>query len=224
MTFWRQALEIARVDLTVESRVGNTIRITLPFAVVALMVFPLALGLQLGVVSATGLGVFWAIGILFGMQVALRQSASDTRERRDLQALLGVDPAARFVGRLFSGGLLMVGFLLTMLVAMAVLFDPDIPQGGWPVLVLSTLLVAIGLTELGTLAGEITTGLSHRTVLASLIVAPLALPLVIGASQSVEALQRDTGILAWILLLIASDLALAVAGVALARPLEKATR
>lgn len=224
MTFWRQALEIARVDLTVESRVGNTIRITLPFAVVALMVFPLALGLQLGVVSATGLGVFWALGILFGMQVALRQSATDTRERRDLQVLLGVDPAARFVGRLFSGGLLMVGFLLTMLVAMAVLFDPDIPQGGWPVLVLSTLLVAIGLTELGTLAGEITTGLSHRTVLASLIVAPLALPLVIGASQSVEALQRDTGILAWILLLIASDLALAVAGVALARPLEEATR
>lgn len=224
MSFWRQALEIARVDLTVESRVGNTIRITLPFAVVALMVFPLALGLQLGVVSATGLGVFWALGILFGMQVALRQSATDTRERRDLQVLLGVDPAARFVGRLFSGGLLMVGFLLTMLVAMAVLFDPDIPQGGWPVLVLSTLLVAIGLTELGTLAGEITTGLSHRTVLASLIVAPLALPLVIGASQSVEALQRDTGILAWILLLIASDLALAVAGVALARPLEEATR
>ncbi len=224
MTFWRQALEIARVDLTVESRVGNTIRITLPFAVVALMVFPLALGLQLRVVSATGLGVFWALGILFGMQVALRQSASDTRERRDLQALLGVDPAARFVGRLFSGGLLMVGFLLTMLVAMAVLFDPDIPRGGWPVLVLSTFLVAIGLTELGTLAGEITTGLSHRTVLASLIVAPLALPLVIGASQSVEALQRDTGILAWILLLIASDLALAVAGVALARPLEEATR
>ncbi len=224
MNFWRQALEIARVDLTVESRVGNTIRITLPFAVVALMVFPLALGLQLGVVSATGLGVFWALGILFGMQVALRQSATDTRERRDLQVLLGVDPAARFVGRLFSGGLLMVGFLLTMLVAMAVLFDPDIPQGGWPVLVLSTLLVAIGLTELGTLAGEITTGLSHRTVLASLIVAPLALPLVIGASQSVEALQRDTGILAWILLLIASDLALAVAGVALARPLEEATR
>lgn len=222
--FWRQAIEIARIDLTVESRVGSTLRITLPFAVVALMVFPLALGLQLGVVSATGLGVFWALGILFGMQVALRQSANDTTERRDLQTLLGVDPAARFVGRLVSGSILMMGFLGTLLVAMAVLFDPDVPAGGWPILVAATFLVAIGLTELATLAGEITTGLAHRTVLASLIVAPLALPLVIGASQSVEALRRDTGILPWILLLIASDLALAVAGVALARPLEEATR
>lgn len=224
MSFWGQALEVARVDLTVERRIGNTIRITLPFAVVALMVFPLALDLQLATVSTVGVGVFWALGILFGMQVALRQSATDTRERRDLQALLGVDPAARFVGRLLSGGVLMVGFLLILLAAMAVLFDPTIPDGGWPVLIVSTLLVAVGLTELGTLAGEVTTGLSNRTVLASLIVAPLALPLIIGASQSVGALGRDTSILPWILLLIASDLALAVAGVALAQPLEEATR
>lgn len=224
MTFWRQAMEIARVDLTVERRVGNTLRITLPFAVVALVVFPLALGLRLNVLSTVGLGIFWAIGILFGMQVALRQSADDSPERRDLHALLGVDPAARFVGRLFSGGLLMIGFLLVLLAGMTVLFDPVVPLGGWPVLVVATLLVAIGLTELGTLAGEITTGIANRTVLASLIVAPLALPLIVGGSQAVEAVARDTGILPWILLLIATDLALAVAGVALAKPLEEATR
>jgi heme exporter protein B len=224
VSLWRQAAEIARVDLTVERRIGNTLRITLPFAVVALMVFPVALDLQLAVVSTIGIGVYWALGILFGMQVALRQSATDTRERRDLQALLGLDPAARFVGRLLSGGVFMIGFLLILLAAMAVLFDPDIPKGGWPILVVSTLLVSIGLTELGTLAGEVTTGLSNRTMLASLIVAPMALPLIIGASQSVASLDRDTSILPWILLLIASDLALAVAGVALARPLEEATR
>lgn len=224
MKFWSQALEIARIDLTVERRIGNTLRITLPFAVVALMVFPLALDLRLALVSTIGIGIFWALGILFGMQVALRQSATDTRERRDLQALLGLDPAARFVGRLLSGGVLMSGFLLIVLLAMVVLFDPAIPDGGWPVLIVATFLVAIGLTELGTLAGEVTTGLSNRTVLASLIVAPLALPLIIGASQSVGALSRDTSILPWILLLIASDLALAVAGVALAQPLEEATR
>jgi len=70
----------------------------------------------------------------------------------------------------------------------------------------------------------VTAGLSNRTILASLIVAPLALPLVIGASQSVGAIDRGTSILPWTLLLVASDLALAVAGVALAKPLEEATR
>lgn len=222
MIFWRQALEIARVDLMVERRAGETLRIVLPFSVVALMVFPLALDLQLGLVSAVGVGVFWALGILFGMQVALRQSASDTPERRDLHVLAGVEPAARFTGRTLSGGILMTAYLGLMLLVMAILFDPDVPTGGWGVLVVSTILVAVGLTELGTLAGEVTTGLRNRTALASLIVAPLALPLVIGASQSVEALERETGILPWILLLIAGDLALAVAGVALARPLEEA--
>lgn len=224
MRFWHQAFEIARVDLVVERRIGDTVRIILPFAVVALMAFPLALDIRIDLISEIGVGVFWALGVLFGMQVALRQSAADSPERRDLQALLGVDPAARFTGRVISGGVLMVGFLVLLLAAMAVLFDPDIPDGAWPVIVLSTVLVAIGLTELGTLAGEVTAGLRNRSVLASLIVAPLALPLVIGASQSVRALAQDTGILTWTLLLTASDLALAVAGVALAKPLEEATR
>ena len=47
MSFWDQAVEIARVDLRIERRVGDVLRIILPFAVVALLVFPLALGIDL---------------------------------------------------------------------------------------------------------------------------------------------------------------------------------
>jgi heme exporter protein B len=118
----------------------------------------------------------------------------------------------------------MLGFLAVLLVAMVVLYSPRLPQG-WPApMVLALFLTAVGLTELGTLAGEVTAGLRNRTALASLIVVPLALPLVIGGSQTLESLARDTGILPWVLLLLATDLALAVAGVALARPLEEASR
>jgi heme exporter protein B len=224
VSFWDQALEIARVDMRIERRLGDVSRIVLPFAVVALLVFPLALGVDLSAISLIGPAVFWAVGILFGMQVALRQAASDSPERRDLYSLLGVDPAARFVGRSLSGSVLMVGFLAVLLAAMIVLYSPRLPQG-WPApMILGSFLAAIGLTELGTLAGEVTAGLRNRTALASLIVVPLALPLVIGGSQTLESLARDTGILPWLLLLVATDLALAVAGVALARPLEEASR
>lgn len=224
MSFWSQAKEIARVDLTVEARLGDTLRLVLPFAVVALLVFPLALGIDLGIIARIGPAVFWALGILFGMQVALRASAADSSERRDLHALLGVDPAARFVGRTISGGLLMLAFLITLFLAMVLFYGPDLPRGSWPLMMLASLLFSVGLTELGTLAGEVTAGLRNRTSLASLIVAPMALPLVIGASQTLEALDRGAGILPWILLMLATDLALAVAGVGLARPLEEATR
>jgi heme exporter protein B len=224
VSFWGQTVEIARVDLTVERRLGDTLRIVLPFAVVALLIFPLTLGVDMTAISRLGPAVFWAIGILFGMQVALRQAAHDDLERRDLYALLGVDPAARFAGRTLSGAVLMSGFLAVLLIAMIILYSPRLPDGWLGPVLLSSILVAIGLTELGTLAGEVTAGLHNRTALASLIVAPLALPLVIGASQTLEALARDTGILAWILILVATDLALAVAGVGLARPLEEASR
>lgn len=224
MRFWSQALEIARVDLLVERRLGETLRIVLPFSVVALIVFPIALALETATVSAVGPGVFWALGILFGMQVALRQSASDTMERRDLHALLGVDPAARFAGRVLSGWALTTGFLVVLSLATVVLFDPGLPASAAPAVLVTIALVSMGLTELGTLAGEVTAGLRSRSALAPLLVAPLALPLVFGGSQTVEALSQGTGILPWVLLLLASDLALAVAGVALARPLEEATR
>ncbi|MDP9495859.1 MAG: heme exporter protein CcmB [Actinomycetota bacterium] len=224
MSFWVQAIEIARVDLTVERRLGDTMRIVLPFAIVALLVFPLALGVDLAAISRLGPAVFWAIGILFGMQVALRQAAHDDQERRDLYALLGVDPAARFAGRTISGAVLMSGFLAVLLAAMIVLYSPRLPDGWLGPVVLSSVLVAIGLTELGTLAGEVTAGLHNRTALASLLVAPLALPLVIGASQTLESMARDAGILPWLLILVATDLTLAVAGVGLARPLEEASR
>ena len=224
MTLWSQSWEIARVDLVVERRLGDTLRIVLPFAVVALLVFPFALSTRLTVLREIGLGIFWALGILFGMQVALRQSASDTQERRDLHALMGLDPAARFVGRVLSGSVLTLAFLLALFASMLVFYGPDLPSGSVPATALGALLLAVGLTELGTLAGEVTAGLRNRTALASLIIAPLALPLVIGASQTVTALNRGTSILPWILLMITTDLALAVAGVGLARPVEEATR
>jgi heme exporter protein B len=137
---------------------------------------------------------------------------------------MGLDPAARFVGRVLSGSVLTLAFLLALFAAMVVLYGPDLPPGSIPATTLGALLLAVGLTELGTLAGEVTAGLRNRTALASLIIAPLALPLVIGASQTLTALNRGTGILPWILLMIATDLALAVAGVGLARPIEEATR
>ncbi len=224
MTFWKQAIEIARVDLSVERRTGDVFRIVIPFSVIALLVFPLALGVDLSGISLIGPAVYWALGILFGMQVALRQAAADTPERRDLYSLLGVDPAAKFAGRAISGSLLTLGFFSALLVAMLILYNPRLSNGWVGPAIASTVLAAIGLTELGTLAGEVTAGLRSRTSLASLIVAPLAIPLVIGGSQTLEAITRKASILPWILLLLATDLALAVAGVGLARPLEETSR
>jgi heme exporter protein B len=220
MRFWPQVRETASVDLKLERRLGETIRLTLPFALSALLVLPLALGTQLAAARVIGPAFFWVIGILFGLQVALRQSANDTQERRDMERLLGLDPAARFLGRTISGGLLLTGLLVVLFVAMVVLYSPRLARDAWLVMLLCVTLFAIGVTEISTLAGEVARGLRNRAAVASLLIVPLSLPLVIGASQALAALSGGTGILPWILLLIGTDLALGVIGVGLAKPLE----
>jgi heme exporter protein B len=224
MKLWHQALEVARVDLRVERRLGDTFRIILPFAIVALMIFSLAMGAEVPTLRTVGPAVFWSTAVLFGMQVALRISLVETPQRRDLTMLLGLDPAARFLGRALSSSLLISGFLAVLFAAMWALFDPELPSG-WPLpLILAIGLAAIGLGELATLASEVAVGLRNRSAIASLIIAPLAIPVVVGASQVLEAIERGTGILVWILLLVTVDLALLVAGVGLSRPLEEASR
>lgn len=224
MSLWGQAGEIARVDLKVERRLGDTFRIVLPFSVVALMIFSLTIGTNVSVISAIGSAVFWTIAILFGMQIALRTSSVETQQRRDLSMLLGLDPAARFLGRSLSSAILLTGFMVVLFAAMVVLFNPDLPSG-WPVPWLAAVMLASsGLGMLATLAGEVAAGLANRSALASLIVAPLVVPVVVGASQVLEAMDRGSGILLWILLLITTDLALLVAGIGLSRPLEEASR
>jgi heme exporter protein B len=224
MSFWSQTMEVARIDLRVERRLGDTFRVILPFAVMALLVFPLALGTRLALVRSIGLAVFWALSILFGTQVSLRHTASDSPARRDLYGLLGVDPAAKFVGRCLSGSLLMVGFLTVLYLAMVLLYNPELPGGNHLPGYLAAGLFAVGTTALATLAGELTTGLRNRTALAALIVAPLSVPLVVGASQTWASIDLGAVILSWMLLLAASTLALLVVGVSLARALEESAR
>ena len=222
MSFWGQAIEVARVDLRVEGRLGDSVRIVLPFAVMGLFVFPFALGTNQAVLSQIGLPVFWALSMLFGMQVALRQSANDTPARRDLYAQLGLDPAARFAGRCLSGSLLTTGFLLVLFLAMALIYGPDLPAGvlGY----LGMALFAVGVTALSTIAGDLTTSIRNRAALAPLIVAPLSAPLIISASQVWTSLSQGTTILGWMLVLAASVLGLLVVGVATARSLEESAR
>ncbi len=224
MSFTGQIREVARVDLVVERRTGDTFRIVLPFAIVTLIIFSLSLGGEVAILRTVGPAVFWAISVLFGMQLALRASALDSPTRRDLMLLLNLDPAARFLGRTLASSTIVLVFMAVLFATMVVLFDPSLPGGWfWPLLA-AISLAAIGLAALSTLAGGVAAGTRNRSSLASLIVAPLAIPIVVGASQVLEAMERNSGILLWILLLITSDLALLVAGVGLSRPLEEASR
>ena len=220
--FWGQAWAIARRDLMIESRGAEVFGVVLPFAAVAVFVVPLATDALATRLDQLAYPVFWLVGLLFGMQVSLRQTATETRTQRRTLALLGVDPAARFAGRAFAASLLMTSVLVVMAPLIVLFYDPEDLPGLFPALA-AILAFSAGISMLATLAGDVTVGLRTRSTLAPLLVAPLSVPLLIGASQAVESVIRSRSTMQWTLLLTVTILSLAVTGVLTAPALEEAT-
>jgi heme exporter protein B len=217
--FWNQTLTITRRDLMRERRSGEVLWVTLPFGAIALLLVPLAIGTDTRTLEAIGLGMFWVIVMLFGVLIAVRQTNTETQPQRDLVALSGVDPAAAYVGRSFASFLLLVVFESVLVVVTIVLYDIPLVGFGWMPLVI--VLVAAGLSLLGTLAaGIVSTGRS-AAALVPLLVAPLSVPLLIGATQTFESLRFGRSSLTWVLMMTVVTLLLAVVGVLSARPLQE---
>lgn len=217
--FWQQAWTLARRDLTIERRSREIVGVVVPFAAAAVFVVPFvtdALAIRL---AELAFPVYWLVALLFGMQVALRQTGTETLAQRRHLALLGVDPVARFTGRVLSGTVLILLVLAVTAPLVYLFYDPAPLPSAWPITGV-LVLFALGLAMLSTLAGDVTTGLATRTALAPLLVVPVSVPLLLGAAQTLESVVRDRTTLPWVLTLVITDLALAVTGVVTARPLE----
>lgn len=220
MSFWQSVSAIARKDLTVEGRSGEVLWITIPFGIVALFLIPLALPLDNLLLQRIASPMYWVILLLFGMTISLRQSANATPAQREALRMLGVDPAARFTGRVLATMLLSTVFAMVLAPAAFVLFNAEAPQA-WPALIPLVLVVTLGLAVVGTLAADLTRGLRSRTALAPLLVAPLSAPLLVPAAQATESLSGGDSILLPALIILFAVLGLVVIGVLTAGPLEE---
>lgn len=217
--FVSQVRTIARRDLARERRSGEVLWVTLPFGAIALLMIPLAIGTDAPTLQRIGPGLFWTIVMLFGVLIAIRQTNAETTAQRDQVALTGLDPAAIYAGRVTASFLLLVVFQAILGVVTLVLYDVTL-EGvlAFPLLI---LLVGLGLSLLGTLAANIVSSGTNATALVPLLVAPLSIPLLIGATQTLEALRLGASSLTWTLLMIVTVLVLAVAGVLAAQPLQE---
>ena len=217
--FWVQATAVAGRDLLRERRRGDVLWITIPFGAIALLLVPLAIGTDASLLREIGPGMYWVIVMLFGVLVAVGKASSETVPQQDASSLLGLDPAAGFVGRTASAALLLLIFEGVVGVIAVGLYDISII--GIPWLAVTLLIVAVGLGLLGTLTGSIVNSTSAGTALVPLLVAPLSVPLLLGATQGHEGLRLGRSIVSWVLLMVAVVLVVAIIGVLTARPLQE---
>lgn len=217
--FFAQVMTIVRRDLLRERRSGEVLWVTLPFGAIALLLVPLAIGTDAPTLQRIGPGMFWVIVMLFGVLIAIRQTSAETQAQRDMVALTGLDPAAIFVGRSTASFLLLVVFQTVLGAVTIVLYN--VTSTGWAVLPVVLLLAASGLALLGTLAASIVSTGRSASALVPLLVAPLSVPLLLGATQALEAIRLGRSSLVWVLLMATVGLLLAVAGILSARPLQE---
>jgi heme exporter protein B len=221
MTFIAQASTITRRDLRRERRSGEVLWVTLPFGAVALLLVPLAIGTDAPLLERVGPGIYWVVVMLFGVLIAIRQTNAETIPQRDQVALTGLDPAAVYIGKCAASFVLLVVFEVVLGVVAVVLYD--VAPEGIALLGVVMVIVAAGMALLGTLAAGIVSTGSSATALVPLVVAPLSVPLLIGATQALEALRFGGSSLTWVLMMIVTVLVLAIAGVLSARPLQETT-
>ncbi len=217
--FWPQAFAIAKRDLDRERRSGEVAWVTIPFGAIALLLVPLAIGINQDVLVRIGTGMLFVVVMLFGVLTAVRRTNIETPAQRDAIALLGIDPAAEFAGRTMAGALLLLVFEVVMGGVAVALYGLDLSGWGWMFIVMP--LAAIGLAELGTISGAIASSFNAGPALVPLLVTPLAVPLLLGATQTVASIDTDGGNLSWLVLMAIVVLVLAIVGVVTARPLQE---
>ncbi len=214
-----QAIVAARRDLARERRRGEVLWVTIPFGVVAMLLIPMAVGADAPRLRELGPGLFWVIVLLFGVLVTVRTTAADTPQQRDLNRLIGLDPAAGFVGRSLASFALLLAFEVVVGLATIALYDVSL--AGWFWLPLILVVAGAGLALIGSLAASIAGNLATGPALVPLLVAPLAVPLLLGATQALDGLRLGNSILPWLLLMVTVVLVLLIVGVLTARPLQE---
>lgn len=217
--FWHQVRAVVDRDLLRERRQGDMLWITIPFGAIALLLIPLAVGTDAVLLRGIGPGMYWVIVMLFGVLVAVSRASRETLPQQDASALLGLDPAAGFVGRTISSAIFLLIFEAIVGIVAVGLYDISIVGFGW--LMATMVIVAIGLALLGTLTAAIVNSSSAGTALVPLLVAPLSVPLLLGATQTYDGLQGGYSILSWVLLMVAVVLVVSIIGVLTARALQE---
>ncbi len=214
-----QTVLIARKNLLLELRDGEALLITAPFGAVALLMIPISVGADIPLLRSVGSGMYWSVVVLFGLLVALRRSALEPAAQLSTLRLAGVPDAARLLGGAMASAALLLGFELVLAPVAVMLYDPVLR--GWPWLLLVLPGVAVGLALLGSVAEGLVGPHGARSTLGPLLCVPLALPLLLGATQTMEAAGYGRVPLLWLVLILTVDLVLVLAVLFVGQALEE---
>ncbi len=186
---WEAFLLVLRRELALSFRRPDQLLQPLVFFMIVTTLFPLGLSVQLSLLRDMAPGVLWVAALLsslLSLDALFKSDADDgTLEQLALsgQGLNVIVMAKTLAHWLVSGAALV---LVSPLVGTAL----AIPQAAFGTMMLSLSLGTLTLSWLGAIGAGLTVGLKRGNVLLSLIVLPLAMPLLIfGAGATDRAIS-----------------------------------
>jgi len=231
---WRDALLVAGKDLRIELRSKVALNQVLPFALVVVVLFGLAIGQSVsphgevsggslanaGVLRGAASGLFWVTVLLATVLAVQRSVTIESGEgARDGLRLSGLDPAGVFFGKAGAMAAEMLALEVVLAVVVAVIYD--VHPAGIALLGLTCVLATVGLTFLGATYGVLASGSKVSATLLPLLFFPVAAPVLLAATKSFDAAVAGTphAALGWLELLAVFALAYGALGAVAFGPL-----
>ncbi|MFV0258418.1 MAG: heme exporter protein CcmB [Acidimicrobiales bacterium] len=201
----RDTLLMAVKDLRIEMTSRVVLVQVLPFGLLILILFGLAISPDLAVVGEVrrsvleeiAPGLFWLTVLLSALMALGRAFALEASEGNlDALRMAGIDPAGVFLGKALAVAVQLLVIEVVLGIGSFIVFGPPLAD---PLLLLVTvILTTLGITLAGTLYAALAAGLRSRDTLVPLLVLPVLTPVLLGATLATrDALFPDASVSGW---------------------------
>jgi len=195
-TVWRAAAIVAGKDLRIEARTRVAVNQVAPFAVLVLLLFAFAFDSSTRVLRDGTPGLFWIAVLLSGLLAVQRAFSLEASDGLlDALRMSGLPPAGIFLGKVASVALQLL--VLDVLLGLGVVALYDATLGAPALLVPSVVVATIGLAAVGCLYGVLSMGQRVAATLLPLLMLPALAPLLLCATQAVDAALTSTSGEGW---------------------------
>jgi heme exporter protein B len=217
---WRDLVLVCGKDLRIEARSRVVLWQILPFGLLALLLFALALGPSEAALRHGAPGLLWLALLLATVLAASRSASIEAGEgTRSSVRLLGLDPGGVFLGKSLALGAQLAVLTAVLELGLLVLFHVD---GGRLALASPLCLLAVAaLASVGTLYGALVAGTDVAGTLLPLLVLPALAPVLIAGERGTAAVLAGGGPGRWAIVLGVMAIAYLAVGVLLYGPLEE---
>ena len=179
-------LKLVRRDLTLALRQGSAVTLSLSFFVMTVVLFPLGVGPELGVLARIGPGVLWVAALLACLLTLDRMFQADFEDGSLDLLLIGPLPVEMLVlAKVLAHWL--TSILPLILIPPILGLSLNLPLDGILALTLALLLGTPTLSLIGAVGAALTVAMRRGGVLLSLLVLPLYIPVLIFGVAAVEA-------------------------------------